>query len=132
MTDGPIGILALAFTSLIGLPLLGAGLWWLRHRWNLRHSGLLAMVQVVGYESRKDSDSAIDWHHPVVMLGHQRHALSQGETRQRWPVGTWLPVRYHPGEEARMVIDKPGEMYFLPGMIAAMGAGILLFGLLAI
>jgi hypothetical protein len=127
MSEGPIAFLITLFSLLAGLPLLALGLCWTWRRLALRREGLQAVVEVVGYESHKDFDNSLVWYNAVVTLAGQRHVLTTGETRQRWAVGTRLPVRYRPGEAERMVVDRADTLFFMPVTIALMGAGLIGF-----
>ena len=119
----------LALTA--GPLLLGLGLWWSGRRWQLQRDGLRAVVEVVGYEGSRDADDAGDWHHPIVMHDGRKHVMSMGERRQRWPVGSMLPVRYRPGQIERMVADQFHSLFFIPLTIAFMGIGLIGMGLSA-
>ncbi len=73
--------------------------------------------------------AAKKWQHPVVAFGGRQLVLSQGEQgRRRWLEGSIVPVCYRQYEPERMIIDRPGELFFIPLTIAAMGLGVLGIG----
>ncbi len=129
MNEGLLDLLFQALSLVAGLPLLALGGWWTWRRWQLRRLGLRVMVPVAGYEERDDFDGGKKWQHPVVVFGGQQLVLSQGEQgRRRWPEGSIVPVCYRQYEPERMIIDRPGELFFIPLTIAAMGLGVLGIG----
>lgn len=129
MAGGPIDFLLQSLSLVVGIPLLALGLCLTKRRRDLHKSGQRARVQVVGYEARDDFDGGTKWQHPVVRFAGQRLVLNQGERgRMRWAVGSWLEVCYRQDQPERMIVDRAGEMFFIPATVVLMALGIIGFG----
>jgi hypothetical protein len=114
-----------------GLLLLTGGLWWSAARWRLLRDGTTVQATIVDYQVTRDFDGQTRFFHPMLRIGdHAPVRCRSGSSARRWQVGDRIRVRLPAdGEVADALPDRLTDLWLIPLVMTAMGAGCIAMAL---